>query len=51
MNFFENVDPFSKKNIINLFLNLIKNKDKQYLLQVKILLEKRLIELNLNNDI
>jgi len=51
MNFFENVDPFSKKNIENVFLKLIKNKDKQYLLQVKILLEKRLIELNLNNDI
>jgi len=33
------------------FLKLIKNKDKQFLIQIQILLEKRLIELNLNNDI
>jgi|UniRef100_A0A6C0BUL2 hypothetical protein len=51
MNFFENVDPFSKKNIMDSFLKLIKNKDKQFLIQIQILLEKRLIELNLNNDI
>lgn len=40
-----------KKNIMDSFLKLIKNKDKQFLIQIQILLEKRLIELNLNNDI
>jgi hypothetical protein len=46
MNFFENIDPFSKKNIINSFYKLIQNKDKQFLIQIQILLEKRLLELN-----
>lgn len=46
MNFFENIDPFSKKDIIKTFLKLIQNKDKKFLMEVQILLEKRFQELS-----
>ena len=46
MNFFEDIDPFSKKNIINNFLKLIKNKDKKFLIEIQKMLNQRLIELS-----
>ena len=46
MNFFKDIDPFSKKNIINIFLKLIKNKDKKFLIEIQKMLHQRLIELS-----
>ena len=46
MNFFENIDPFSKKDIIKTFLKLIQNKDKRFLMEVQIMLHQRLIQLS-----
>ena len=46
MNFFENIDPFSKKDITKTFLKLIKNKDKKFLTEVQKILHQRLIELS-----
>lgn len=47
MNFFEDVDPFSKKeDIIKTFLKLIQNKDKKFLIKVQKILNQRLIELS-----
>jgi len=45
MNFFEIVDPFSKKNKVDLFLKLIKNKDMIFLIEIQKIIDLRLIEL------
>ena len=46
MNFFEDIDPFSKKDIIKNFLKLIQNKDKIFLIEVQKMLHQRLIQLS-----
>jgi hypothetical protein len=45
MEFFEKIDPFSKNNKVNLFLKLIQNKDKLFLIKIQQLINQRLIEL------
>lgn len=44
MNHFDIVDPFNKNDITNQFLKLIYNKDLKFLLEIKIILQKRLEE-------
>ena len=49
INYFQSIDPFinkSPESIFNKFHKLIQKKDKQFLLYVQQLIEKRLIELN-----
>ena len=46
MNFFEDIDPFSKKDIIKTFLKLIQNEDKRFLIEVQKMLYQRLIQLS-----
>ena len=49
VNSFQSIDPFFNRSpefIYNKFCKLIQNKDKQFLLYVQQLIEKRLIELN-----
>ncbi len=49
VNSFQSIDPFYTKSpefIYNKFYKLIQRKDKQFLLYVQRLIEKRLIELN-----
>ena len=51
--FFKSLDPFQKDNNIEMiFLELIKNKNKKYLLEVGVLLSMRIKELDkINNKI